>query len=132
MPKARRGGHKFYARSLYYKFKYAPVTEADSEFLGTERNYIDAEYEALFDSHFQLRKTKPLRKDIRVKSIECFRWPHNLPTIESNPSLPPLDYAPGDPRKTRYLQIRAEVLHIEYGASTPEHWGSADQPIILD
>lgn len=121
MPKARRGGHQFYARSLYYKFKYAPVTETDSEFLGTERNYLDTEYEAFFDSRFQLRRTKPIRKDIRIKSIEYFRWPRNLATVRNNPSLPPLDYVPEDPRRIRYLQIRAEILHTEYGASTPEH-----------
>jgi len=132
MPKARRGGHQFYARSLYYKFKYAPVTETDSEFLGTERNYIDTEYEAFFDSRLQLKRTKPIRKDIRIKSIEYFRWPRNLANVRNNPSLPPLDYVPEDPRRTRYLQICAEILHTECGACTPEHWGSADQPIILD
>lgn len=132
MPKARRGGHQFYARSLYYKFKYAPVTETDSEFLGTERIYLDTEYEAFFNPQVQLKGIKPIRKDIRIKSIEYSQWPRNLTTLESKPSLPPLNYAPGDPRKTRYLQIRAEVLHKEYGASTPEHWGTADQPIILD
>lgn len=132
MPKARRGGHQFYVRSLYYKFKYAPVTETDSEFLGTERNFIDTEYEAFFDPLFQSNRAKPLRKDIRVKSIEYIRWPRKLVNIRNNPSLPPLDYVPEDPRRTRYLQIRAEILHAEYGASTPEHWGSADQPIVLD
>lgn len=121
MPKARRGGHQFYARSLYYKYKYAPATEADSEFLGTERIYFDIEYDAYFNSCFQLKEIKPTRKDIRIKSIEYSRWPRKLITVENKPSLPPLDYIPGDPRVTRYLQIRAEVLHTEYGASTPEH-----------
>lgn len=132
MPKARRGGHKFCARSLYYKYKYAPVTEADSEFLGTERVYCDIEYDAYFSPNFQLREIKPLRKDIRIKSIEYRWWPRKLITLENKASLPPSEYTPGDPRATRYLQIRAEVLHTEYGASTPAHWGTANQPIILD
>jgi len=131
MPK-RRGGHQFYARSLYYKFKYTPVTEADSEFLGAERVHFDTEYEAFFNPRFELKETKPLRKDIRIKSIEYTRWPRNLTNVGINPSLPPLNYVSGDPRKERYLEIRAEVLHTEYGASTPEHWGTADQPIVLE
>lgn len=132
MPKTRRGGNKYYARSLYYKFKYAPVTETDSESLGTERVYFDLEYEAYFNPHLRTRKRKSIRKDIRIKSIEYSPWPRELKIVGNKPSLPPLSYPPGDPRRTRYLQIRAEILHTEYGASTPEHWGTAEQPIILE
>lgn len=132
MPKARRGGNLYHARSLYYKYKYAAVTQADSEFLGTERTYFDIEYEAHFNPRFRVKEIKPMRKDIRIKTIEYSRWPRKLKTVEDKPSLPPLYYVAGDPRAKRYLQIRAEVLHTAYGASTPEHWGSANQPIILD
>ncbi|EFN65108.1 hypothetical protein EAG_02066 [Camponotus floridanus] len=132
MPKARRGGHLYHARKLYFNYKYDPVTQKDSDLLGTERINFDPEYEAYFDPRLAVKEVKTLRKDIRIKTIEYFPWPRELKVIDTRPFLPPLEYATGDPRRTRYLQLRAEVLHTAYGASTPEHWGTADQPIILE
>ncbi|XP_072763726.1 uncharacterized protein [Anoplolepis gracilipes] len=135
MPKIRRGGHKFHARRLYYEYKYAPVSEADSEFLGTDRLYFDLEYEAYFNPTLRTKQVKPLRTDIRIKSMGYFPWPRKLIQLDTQllfPPLPPANYVPGDPRKTRYLQIRDEILYLNYGCSTPEHWGSAEQPIVID
>ena len=111
----RRGGRCHYARELFFRYKYQPVSKALSDSLGTDRVYTDPEYEAFFQ---RAPRAQPptLRKDIKVKTIEPWptRWPKQLTpiTIEHTiSSLPPLQYHPLDPRQHRYLQIREERFH---------------------
>ncbi|EFN67051.1 hypothetical protein EAG_02776 [Camponotus floridanus] len=83
MPKARRGGHLYQARKLYYNYKYDSVTKEDSELLGTERVDFDIKYEAYFNLRLAIKKTKPPRKNIRIKTIEYFPWPRDSPLIDT-------------------------------------------------
>lgn len=47
---------------------------------------------------------------------------HPVDLVVDYPWLPPLDILITDPRRERYTQIRAELLHRHYGGATPAHW----------
>lgn len=115
------------ARRQLIELSSEPVNSYEAQYIGVE-SYYDSEYEALFE-------TSALNSlaDRNNNESELVKWPTKLTAITiEHPWMPPCDINEKDPRRTRYLQIRAEILHKWYDASTPEHWGTAEHPMLLE
>lgn len=120
MPKTRRAGRKNQLRRLVARY-YNSASNEFSPVIGAEY-YNDNEYEELFNQSANRDRSKP---------ITLIEWPSKLiPCTIEYPSLPSLKIPEDDPRRPRYLERRAELLHVHYGGATPEHW-KADENVIL-
>lgn len=115
------------ARRQLIELSSEPVNSYEAQYIGVE-SYYDSEYEALFES-----SALNSLADRNNNGSELVKWPTKLTVITiEHPWMPPFDINEKDPRRTRYLQIRAEILHKWYDASTPEHWGTAEHPMLLE
>ena len=125
MPKTRRSGRKNQLRRIFARL-YQSASGSLLTNISVEERY-DPEYEALFKPGLL---TPSFDKN---NNFKLAKWPSKLTLITiDHPGIPPLDIDEKDPRRTRYLQIRAEILHQWYDAPTPEHWGTEDHPVLLD
>lgn len=133
MPKTRRGGRKYRARQQLLKLTTAPATARDSQYLGVESNY-DKEYEQLFEFQRTIGMSSTRRDNNNNSSDrESIKWPRKLiPITIERTWLPPFDIKKEDPRRARYLEIRAEILHTQYDGATPAHWKAAQNPVRID
>lgn len=122
MPKTRRAGRKNQLRRLVARY-YNSASNEYSQFIGTEY-YNDSEYEELFNQSANRDSSKP---------ITLIEWPAKLiPFTIEYPSLPSLKIPEDDPRRTRYMERRAELLYEHYGGATPEHQKTGENIIHLD
>lgn len=136
MPKTRRAGRKNQLRRLAAKIYNAPIHYANAELLGVEpvRPISDSPTSPGTPSFWEPTWYKAEEGIARETQIYFHEWPARLTEVTGKefPNLPPLTIPESDPRKARYLQRRAEILHEFYGGATPAHYGSASAPITLE
>ncbi|CAL1671573.1 unnamed protein product [Lasius platythorax] len=122
MPKTRRAGRKNQLRRLVARY-YISAPNEFSPLIGATY-YNDNEYEELFNPSANRDHNKP---------ITLIEWPSKLiPLTIEYPSLPSLKIPEDDPRRTRYLERRAEILYEHYGGATPEHQKTDENITHLD
>ena len=146
MTKTRKGGLKHRTRRLkrlLFELPYSPV-------LGTELDYAgDTEYENYFTAK-SARKAESKPRIVNIERVRATfitresrtfmvrRFCYRLTPIREaeSPSIPSWRWINSirkdDPRRARYTQRRTEILHLHYGAATPEHWGTASHPLEID
>ena len=118
MPKTRRAGRKNQLRRLLARY-HQPNLNDFTNSIGVDYR-SDPEYDRLFE-----------RRD--NNNLVLAEWPAKLALIQLEaPSLPPFDIPESDPRRAKYLEIRAEILYEHYGGATPPHWGTASHPLTLE
>lgn len=122
MPKTRRARRKNQLRRLIARYYHSASNEFSS--LVGAAYYHDNEYEELF--------SRSANRD-NNNHITLIEWPSKLtPVSIEYPSLPPLTIREDDPRRPRYLERRAELLHEHYGGATPEHWKTGENLTSLE
>lgn len=157
MPKTRQGGRKIRLRRLNRLLHTSPL----NPHLGVEFEYAsDLEYlnhlianpackadektsienlTSVREEHAHPCVYVPLSKEESLTAYRASRTQrYRLVSITQPifPDFPSWEWIHSirkdDPRRARYAQRRAEILHLHYGAATPEHWGTASHPLEID
>lgn len=135
MPKTRRAGRKNQIRRLYREYKFAPAPKERNSW-NTWTGEVGVEYNSSdppAPTPIPTIEPKIITSDQNLdRESHAVPWRYTLvPATIETPSLPPFDIPENDPRRTRYLQRRAELLHQFYDGPTPQHRGTSESPVII-